>query len=88
VSGFLPNQDPLSHLKNNYIGALGEIAVKQYLELEIELEDNYKNNEVDFGDLDENGLIYTLKTEAIPENYIFHHSEIISIKELICLILF
>ena len=54
MSGFLPNQDPLSHLKSNYIGALGEIAVKQYLELEIELEDNYKNNEVDFGDLDVN----------------------------------
>ena len=41
----------------------------QYLELKIELEDNYKNNEVDFGDLDVNGLIYDVKTEAIPAEY-------------------
>ena len=46
---------------------LGELAARQYLE--IELEDNYKNNEVDFGDLDVNGLIYDVKTEAIPAEY-------------------
>ena len=48
---------------------LGELAARQYLELKIELEDNYKNNEVDFGDLDVNGLIYDVKTEAIPAEY-------------------
>ena len=48
---------------------LGELAAMQYLELKIELEDNYKNNEVDFGDLDVNGLIYDVKTEAIPAEY-------------------
>ena len=49
---------------------LGELAARQYLdELEIELEDNYKNNEVDFGDLGVNGLIYDVKTEAIPAEY-------------------
>ena len=48
---------------------LGELAASQYLELKIELEDNYKNNEVDFGDLDVNGLIYDVKKEAIPAEY-------------------
>ena len=48
---------------------LGELAARQYLELKIELEDNYKNNEVDFGDLDVNGLIYDVKTKAIPAEY-------------------
>ena len=66
---FLPNQDPLTHLESNYIGVLGELAARQYLELKIELEDNYKNNEVYFGDLDVNGLIYDVKTEAIPAEY-------------------
>ena len=67
---FSPNQDPLTHLESNYIGVLGELAARQYLdELEIELEDNYKNNEVDFGDLGVNGLIYDVKTEAIPAEY-------------------
>ena len=66
---FSPNQDPLTHLESNYIGVLGELAERKYLELEIELEDNYKNNEVYFGDLDVNGLIYDVKTEAIPAEY-------------------
>ena len=48
---------------------LGELAERKYLELEIDLEDNNKNNEVDFGDLDENGLIYDVKTDAIPAEY-------------------
>ena len=33
------------------------------------MKDSYKNNEVDFGDLDVNGLIYDVKTEAIPAEY-------------------
>ena len=43
---------------------LGELAARQYLELEIELKDSYKNNEVDFGDLDVNGLIYDVKNRG------------------------
>ena len=68
-ASFLPTQDQLTNLESNYIGVLGELAAMQYLELKIELEDNYKNNEVDYGYLDENGLIYDVKTEAIPEEY-------------------
>lgn len=66
---FSPSQAPLTHLDSNYIGVLGELAARQYLELEIELKDSYKNNEVDFGDLDVNGLIYDVKTEAVPAEY-------------------
>ena len=66
---FSPSQAPLTHLESNYIGVLGELAARQYLELEIELKDSYKNNEVDFGDLDVNGLIYDVKTEAVPAEY-------------------
>ena len=29
---FSPNQDPLTHLESNYIGVLGELAARQYLE--------------------------------------------------------
>ena len=66
---FSPSQAPLTHLDSNYIGVLGELAARQYLELEIELKDSYKNNEVYFGDLDVNGLIYDVKTEAVPAEY-------------------
>ena len=34
---FSPSQDPLTHLESIYIGVLGELAARQYLELEIEL---------------------------------------------------
>ena len=61
---FSPSQAPLTHLESNYIGVLGELAARQYLELEIELKDSYKNNEVDFGDLDVNGLIYDVKNRG------------------------
>ena len=66
---FSSSQAPLTHLESNYIGVLGELTARQYLELEIELKDSYKNNEVYFGDLDVNGLIYDVKTEAVPAEY-------------------
>lgn len=63
---FIPGNAPLSALESNYIGALGELGVKYFLTREMKLDDNYDLQQVDHGDIQINGLIYDIKTEAIP----------------------
>jgi len=66
---FIPRGAPLTHLESNYVGALGELAVRQYLGLMVTLPGNYDDQTVDAGDLTYNGLVYDVKTEAIPTEY-------------------
>lgn len=69
VRRFIPRDAPLSHPESNYIGALGELAVYQYFGIDRDLPDNYANQRVDEGDICIRGLIYDVKTEAIPMRY-------------------
>ena len=69
VRQFVPRNSPLSHIESNYIGALGEIAVTCYFQMNIHLTDNYNEHQVDSGDLYINELVYDIKTEAIPNKY-------------------
>lgn len=66
---FVPRRAPLTHLESNYVGALGELAVRQYLGLPVRLPQDYTRHSVDAGDLTYNGLVYDVKTEAIPAEY-------------------
>jgi len=66
---FVPQRAPLTHLESNYVGALGELAVRQYLGLPVVLQGDYVNRAIDAGDLTYNGLVYDVKTEAIPVEY-------------------
>ena len=65
VRQFIPRNAPLSAVESNYVGALGEISVRQYLGLNPILEDNYHKHQVDDGDVEWNGLIYDVKTDAV-----------------------
>lgn len=69
IRQFVPRNSPLSHIESNYIGALGEIAVRSYFEMNISLDDNYEAHQVDSGDISIHNLIYDIKTEAIPNKY-------------------
>jgi hypothetical protein len=66
---FIPRRAPLTHLESNYVGALGELAVRQYLGLPVTLPGNYDDRTIDAGDLTYNGLVYDVKTEAVPTEY-------------------
>lgn len=50
----------------NFIGALGELAVRVAAGLPANLERNYEDHEVDSGDMIINGKVFDVKTEAIP----------------------
>ena len=65
VRQFIPRNAPLSALESNYIGALGEIAVRVYLGLNPLLEDNYHHHQVDDGDINWKDLVYDVKTDAV-----------------------
>lgn len=69
VRQFIPKNAPLSNLESNYIGSLGEIAVNFYFNGNVDLEDNYDKHQVDSGDIKVNGLIYDIKTEALPVKF-------------------
>jgi len=66
IRQFVPQNAPLSALESNYIGALGECCVRFYLTGQKQLGDNYESHRVDSGDIQINGLVYDIKTEAIP----------------------
>ena len=66
---FVPANAPLEHIESNYVGALGEIAVRLYLEENPVLEDNYERHRIDDGDLKYDGLTFDVKTDAIPAFY-------------------
>ena len=80
VRQFIPRNSPLSHFESNYIGALGEIIVCSYFEKELKLDDNYDLHQVDSGDISINGLVYDIKTEAIPNKFYrkLYYGEILS----------
>lgn len=69
VRQFVPRNAPLVHLESNFVGALGEIAVRQFLNLGDDLDDNYEDGQVDEGDIVYSGLIYDVKTDAIPTTF-------------------
>jgi hypothetical protein len=56
-------------LETNYIGVLGELAIRQAADLTGELERNYEKHEVDSGDVLIDGKMFDVKTEAIPEKW-------------------
>lgn len=66
VRQFVPQNAPLNPIESNYVGVIGEMAVRKFLGLDTNLDDNYENHQVDEGDLSFNGLIYDVKTDAIP----------------------
>lgn len=80
VRQFIPRSSPLSHIESNYIGALGEVVVRCYFELNLFLRDNYESHQVDSGDIDLHNMIYDIKAEAIPNKYYrkLYYGEILS----------
>lgn len=69
VRQFVPRNAPLIHLESNYVGVIGEMAVRKYLGINTELEDTYDEGNVDKGDIQYNGLIYDVKTDALMKSY-------------------
>ena len=69
IRQFIPRHAPLSHIESNYIGALGEIVVRDYFGFPINLKDDYAANHVDSGDICIDGKMYDIKTEATPVRY-------------------
>ena len=69
VRQFIPRNSPLSHIESNYIGALGEIAVRCYFEMNLHLADNYEMHQVDSGDITIHNMVYDIKAEAVPNKY-------------------
>ncbi len=69
VRRFIPDNAPLSDIESNYVGALGEVAVRYLFSGEIDLEDRYARHKVDSGDIVINGKAYDIKSEAIPEKF-------------------
>jgi hypothetical protein len=69
VRQFVPRNSPLSHIESNYIGALGEVVIRCYFELNMSLADNYEAHQVDSGDIIIRDKIYDIKAEAIPNKY-------------------
>jgi len=68
VRQFVPQNAPLTPLESNYVGVVGEIAVRKYLGLTTNLDNNYENHQVDNGDIEWKELIYDVKTDAIPDS--------------------
>ncbi|HID39946.1 MAG TPA: hypothetical protein EYP36_10600 [Calditrichaeota bacterium] len=66
---FIPAGAPLSAPESNFVGALGEIAVRYLISGEEELEDDYDAGKTDRGDAQINGKMYDVKSEAIPLKY-------------------
>jgi len=66
---FVPGNAPLSAIESNYIGSLGEIALRFLFMGERELADNYDEHKVDSGDIEINSLMYDVKTEAVPQKF-------------------
>ena len=65
VRQFFPGKNaPSSELESNYYGCIGELAVKKYLNLPVELDDNYEKGKTDSGDVEYNNLSYDVKTTA------------------------
>ena len=69
IRQFIPRNSPLSHLESNYIGSLGEIAVRSFFEMDIYLDNNYDAHQVDSGDICIADKIYDVKTEAVPNKF-------------------
>jgi len=65
VRQFVPRNAPLSAVESNYVGAMGEIALRQYLGLNTVLEDNYHKHQIDDGDIEWKDLVYDVKTDAV-----------------------
>lgn len=66
---FIPRSAPLVHIESNFVGVVGEIAVKKYLGLDTKINENYDHGEVDEGDIIYNGLVYDVKTDSLMERY-------------------
>jgi len=66
---FRPEHAPLTHLESNYVGVLGELAVRSFLGLSPSLDDDYDNQTVDRGDVTYKGKVYDVKTDAIPQSF-------------------
>lgn len=66
---FEPRNPPLSEPESNYIGALGELAIRFLVSGEIALENNYDAHQVDRGDISIQGKVYDIKTEALPAKF-------------------
>ena len=63
---------PSTHEESNYYGAIGELSVKKYLNLPVDLDSNYTDHKIDEGDIFYNNLIYDVKTTARMERYFFN----------------
>lgn len=69
VRQFIPKKAALNHLETNYIGMLGELAVRKWAGLHEELSVDYSDRTPDKGDMELDGKMYDIKTEAIPEEW-------------------
>lgn len=66
IRQFVPKNAPLTALESNYVGCIGEIAVRKFLNLTTRLDSNYNDHKVDDGDVNYKDLVYDIKTDAIP----------------------
>ncbi|HGY54447.1 MAG TPA: hypothetical protein ENK44_01970 [Caldithrix abyssi] len=63
---FVPENAPLSALESNFVGALGEVAVRYLFSGQKELKDDYDLGKTDSGDVRINGKMYDIKSEGVP----------------------
>ena len=69
VRQFIPKKAVLNHLETNFIGTLGELAVRKWAVLSGELDQNYTDHKPDQGDMVLNAKVFDIKTEAIPSEW-------------------
>ena len=69
VRQFVPANAPLVHLESNYVGVIGELAVRKFLGQSVDIPDDYDDHEIDPGDIVINSKVYDVKTDAIPSTY-------------------
>jgi hypothetical protein len=70
------SKGPTTHEEKNCVGFLGEIAVKKFFKIDLDLEENedeiikkYENRKVDKGDLKFKDKVYDVKSENLEEKY-------------------
>jgi len=66
IRQFVPQGAPLTPFESNYVGVIGELAVRKHLGLNINISSNYEDRQVDDGDLKFKNKVYDVKTDAIP----------------------
>lgn len=67
IRQFVPRNAPSNPTESNYGGVLGELAVRKFLKLDTELNEDYASGKVDRGDIEFKKKIYDIKTDLVFE---------------------